>query len=152
VWEKSPSLPVNQLMYNEVRYMGAALFDEPSFVDTITTTSSRDTCEVIIASGFSWPRKVLEEHPIKLENNFKFRSRPCWSIAINTAKSWWMYSREYVIRAINLSIIPSISRSIERASPTGRPAPGSLGKRTVAEVLGSLYLEASLPQKARVQS
>jgi hypothetical protein len=45
VWEKSPSLPVNQLMYNEVRYMGAALFDEP----------------------------LLEEHPIKLENNFKFR-------------------------------------------------------------------------------
>lgn len=35
VWEKSPCIPVNQLMYNEVRYMGAALYDEMSFLDTI---------------------------------------------------------------------------------------------------------------------
>ena len=35
VWEKAPSIPVNQLMYNEIRYMGAALYDEMSFLDTI---------------------------------------------------------------------------------------------------------------------
>lgn len=35
VWEKSPSLPVNELMYNDVRYTGAALFDESTFLDTI---------------------------------------------------------------------------------------------------------------------
>jgi threonine dehydrogenase-like Zn-dependent dehydrogenase len=35
VWEKPPCVPVNQLMYNEVRYMGAALYDEMSFLDTI---------------------------------------------------------------------------------------------------------------------
>lgn len=35
VWEKLPSIPVNQLMYNEIRYMGAALYDEESFLDTI---------------------------------------------------------------------------------------------------------------------
>jgi threonine dehydrogenase-like Zn-dependent dehydrogenase len=35
VWEKSPSIPVNHLMYKELRYMGAALYDETSFLDTI---------------------------------------------------------------------------------------------------------------------
>lgn len=40
VWEKKPSFPVNQLMYNEVRYMGAALYDERSFLDTIRAVSS----------------------------------------------------------------------------------------------------------------
>lgn len=40
VWEKKPSIPVNQLMYNEIRYMGAALYDEMSFVHTIRAVSS----------------------------------------------------------------------------------------------------------------
>ncbi|KAJ5674426.1 uncharacterized protein N7477_004360 [Penicillium maclennaniae] len=35
VWEKPPSIPVNQLMFHEIRYMGAALYDEQSFLDTI---------------------------------------------------------------------------------------------------------------------
>lgn len=35
VWEKAPSIPVNQLMYRELRYVGAALYDETSFLDTI---------------------------------------------------------------------------------------------------------------------
>jgi len=35
VWEKPPSIPVNHLMYKELRYMGAALYDEISFLDTI---------------------------------------------------------------------------------------------------------------------
>jgi threonine dehydrogenase-like Zn-dependent dehydrogenase len=35
VWEGNPSLPVNDLMYKEVRYMGAALYDEQSFLDVI---------------------------------------------------------------------------------------------------------------------
>lgn len=35
VWEKSPSIPVNELMYKEVRYVGAALYDETSFLETI---------------------------------------------------------------------------------------------------------------------
>lgn len=39
VWEKKPSIPVNQLMYNEVRYMGAALYDETSWVETIRAFS-----------------------------------------------------------------------------------------------------------------
>lgn len=39
VWERSPSLRINQLMYNEVRYMGAALFDEGSSEDPIRALS-----------------------------------------------------------------------------------------------------------------
>jgi threonine dehydrogenase-like Zn-dependent dehydrogenase len=39
VWEKRPSFPVNQLMYNEIRYVGAALYDEASFLDTIQALS-----------------------------------------------------------------------------------------------------------------
>ncbi|KAJ5982764.1 hypothetical protein N7451_012864 [Penicillium sp. IBT 35674x] len=35
VWEKSPSIPVNELMYKELRYVGAALYDETSFLETI---------------------------------------------------------------------------------------------------------------------
>ncbi|KAJ5982032.1 hypothetical protein N7451_012132 [Penicillium sp. IBT 35674x] len=35
VWEKPPSIPVDQLMYKELRYVGAALYDEMSFLDTI---------------------------------------------------------------------------------------------------------------------
>lgn len=35
VWEKPPSIPVNQLMYKELRYVGAALYDETSFLETI---------------------------------------------------------------------------------------------------------------------
>lgn len=31
VWERSPAIQVNQLMYHEVNYMGAALYDENSF-------------------------------------------------------------------------------------------------------------------------
>ena len=40
VWERDPSIPVNKLMYHEVRYMGAALYDEMSFLDTIQAISS----------------------------------------------------------------------------------------------------------------
>ncbi|KAK4942195.1 hypothetical protein LTR66_014730 [Elasticomyces elasticus] len=69
VWEKSPTLPVNQLMYNEVRYMGAALFDESSFVDTIRAMSygqlkseamitSRISLDKVVDKGF----KALLEH------------------------------------------------------------------------------------------
>ncbi|KAJ5288454.1 hypothetical protein N7508_011229 [Penicillium antarcticum] len=39
VWEKRPSFPVNQLMYNEVWYVGAALYDEVSFLETIQALS-----------------------------------------------------------------------------------------------------------------
>ncbi|OQD79036.1 hypothetical protein PENANT_c065G11578 [Penicillium antarcticum] len=39
VWEKRPSFPVNQLMYNEIRYVGAALYDEASFLETIQAFS-----------------------------------------------------------------------------------------------------------------
>ncbi|KAH8433441.1 uncharacterized protein LDX57_011075 [Aspergillus melleus] len=35
VWEKQPSMPVNELMYNEVQYTGAALYDESAFQDVI---------------------------------------------------------------------------------------------------------------------
>lgn len=40
VWEGNPSLPVNELMYKEVQYMGAALYDEQSFLDVIRALST----------------------------------------------------------------------------------------------------------------
>ncbi|KAJ5982975.1 hypothetical protein N7481_005074 [Penicillium waksmanii] len=42
VWEGNPSLPVNDLMYKEVRYMGAALYDEQSFLDVMQALSAGD--------------------------------------------------------------------------------------------------------------
>lgn len=39
VWKKRPSLPVSQLICNEMLYMGAALFDESSVTDTIQALS-----------------------------------------------------------------------------------------------------------------
>ena len=44
VWEHKPSIPVNQLMYNELRYQGAALYDEMSFVDTIRAIEYGTLC------------------------------------------------------------------------------------------------------------
>lgn len=35
VWEKGPNIHVNELMYNEVEYIGAALFDEMAFKEVI---------------------------------------------------------------------------------------------------------------------
>lgn len=39
VWEKRPAVSVNKLMYKEVRYMGAALYDNASFEDVIKAIS-----------------------------------------------------------------------------------------------------------------
>ncbi|KAJ5557529.1 hypothetical protein N7494_001444 [Penicillium frequentans] len=69
VWEKSPSIPVNQLMYRELRYVGAALYDETSFLDTIRAVNdgqlkpegmitSRITLDEVVEKGF----KTLLEH------------------------------------------------------------------------------------------
>ncbi|KAJ6133850.1 hypothetical protein N7523_000172 [Penicillium sp. IBT 18751x] len=69
VWEKPPSIPVNQLMYNEIRYMGAALYDEQSFLDTIRAVNygqlkpegmitSCITLDEVVEKGF----KALLEH------------------------------------------------------------------------------------------
>ncbi|KAJ5661356.1 uncharacterized protein N7484_000728 [Penicillium longicatenatum] len=69
VWEKSPSIPVNHLMYKELRYMGAALYDETSFLDTIRAVndgllkpegmiSSRIRLDEVVEKGF----KALLEH------------------------------------------------------------------------------------------
>jgi 2-desacetyl-2-hydroxyethyl bacteriochlorophyllide A dehydrogenase len=35
VWEKRPSIRVNEMMYHEVKYLGAALYDEKSFTSVI---------------------------------------------------------------------------------------------------------------------
>ncbi|KAE8379609.1 chaperonin 10-like protein [Aspergillus bertholletiae] len=35
VWEKKPAIPVNDLMYSEVNYIGSALYDEGSFTAVI---------------------------------------------------------------------------------------------------------------------
>jgi threonine dehydrogenase-like Zn-dependent dehydrogenase len=40
VWERSPAIQVNQLMYHEVNYMGAALYDENSFGGVIEAISN----------------------------------------------------------------------------------------------------------------
>ncbi|RMJ22224.1 Dehydrogenase [Aspergillus sp. HF37] len=40
VWERSPAIQVNQLMYHEVNYMGAALYDEQSFREVIEAMST----------------------------------------------------------------------------------------------------------------
>ncbi|KAJ9480651.1 hypothetical protein VN97_g12893 [Penicillium thymicola] len=69
VWEKSPALPVNQLMYNEVRYMGAALFDESSFVDTIRAVSyGQLKPEAMITSRVSLDEVVDKGFKALLEN------------------------------------------------------------------------------------
>ncbi|KAJ5772928.1 hypothetical protein N7457_007824 [Penicillium paradoxum] len=39
VWEKKPAVDVNDLMYKELNYMGAALYDEASFKDVIKAIS-----------------------------------------------------------------------------------------------------------------
>lgn len=39
VWEKSPNVEVNELMYHEVNYMGAALYDEEAFQSVIQAIS-----------------------------------------------------------------------------------------------------------------
>lgn len=39
VWEKRPAIRVNDLMYKEVNYMGAALYDNASFEDVIKAIS-----------------------------------------------------------------------------------------------------------------
>ena len=39
VWERQPNVSVNELMYNEVKYMGAALYDEGSFRNVIRALS-----------------------------------------------------------------------------------------------------------------
>jgi threonine dehydrogenase-like Zn-dependent dehydrogenase len=47
VWEKRPQIDANQMMYHEVRYMGAALFDEEAFRQTIAALDDgrlRATC------------------------------------------------------------------------------------------------------------
>ncbi|KAJ5222821.1 alcohol dehydrogenase [Penicillium citrinum] len=39
VWEKKPSLAVNDITYSEINYMGAALYDEQSFLSVIEALS-----------------------------------------------------------------------------------------------------------------
>lgn len=39
VWEKRPHIRVNEMMYHEVKYLGAALYDEKSFQSTIEAIS-----------------------------------------------------------------------------------------------------------------
>ncbi|KAJ6001148.1 alcohol dehydrogenase [Penicillium waksmanii] len=39
VWENKPSLAVNDMTYSEINYMGAALYDEQSFLDVIKALS-----------------------------------------------------------------------------------------------------------------
>lgn len=39
VWKKRPTVSVNELMYNEVKYMGAALYDESAFRNVIRALS-----------------------------------------------------------------------------------------------------------------
>ncbi|KAJ5751676.1 hypothetical protein N7520_008593 [Penicillium odoratum] len=40
VWEKRPQVDLNKLMYNEVNFTGAALYDEQAFVDVIQALAS----------------------------------------------------------------------------------------------------------------
>lgn len=40
VWEQKPALPVNRLMYKEVQYMGATLYDEQAFLDVMEALSA----------------------------------------------------------------------------------------------------------------
>ncbi|KAL3475502.1 chaperonin 10-like protein [Aspergillus californicus] len=39
VWEKRPHIRVNEMMYHEVKYLGAALYDERSFLEVIEAIS-----------------------------------------------------------------------------------------------------------------
>lgn len=44
VWENRPALKVNDLTYKEVKYMGAALYDEQSFKNVIQALSNGQSC------------------------------------------------------------------------------------------------------------
>lgn len=52
VWEKTPRVGVNKLMYNEVSYMGAALYDESAFRNVIRALSSGEC-------SWSWIETVV---------------------------------------------------------------------------------------------
>ncbi|KAJ5718478.1 hypothetical protein N7488_004124 [Penicillium malachiteum] len=69
VWEKDPAIPVNQLMYKELRYMGAALYDEISFLDVIRaishghlTPENMTTAKIPLAQVVAGGFKALLEH------------------------------------------------------------------------------------------
>lgn len=49
VWQKRPAVCVNDLMYKEVNYMGAALYDNTSFEDVIKAISYGKSC--LLMSG-----------------------------------------------------------------------------------------------------
>ncbi|KAJ5225594.1 hypothetical protein N7468_006819 [Penicillium chermesinum] len=49
VWEKSPNVQVNDLMYHEINYMGAALYDENAFTEVIEA----------LAEGKLQPQKMI---------------------------------------------------------------------------------------------
>ena len=49
VWQKRPAVCVNDLMYKEVNYMGAALYDNTSFEDVIKAISYGTSC--LLMSG-----------------------------------------------------------------------------------------------------
>lgn len=52
VWEKRPAVDVNDLMYKELNYMGAALYDETSFKDVIKALSDGESEVQITHPGF----------------------------------------------------------------------------------------------------
>jgi len=72
VWEKRPAIPVNQFMYNELRYMGAALYDERSFLDVIRAINDGQLQpEGMITSYISLDQVVDEGFKSLLEHRDK---------------------------------------------------------------------------------
>ncbi|OQE72437.1 hypothetical protein PENNAL_c0096G08672 [Penicillium nalgiovense] len=71
VWKKRPSLPVSQLICNEMLYMGAALFDESEILGVL------DGFHVLISAIFGTilkkPRRPLHLSPVKVENDILCR-------------------------------------------------------------------------------
>ncbi|KAJ5388793.1 hypothetical protein N7509_011334 [Penicillium cosmopolitanum] len=62
VWEGNPSLPVNDFMYKEVRYMGAALYDEQSFLDVMQALSTGKYCLDAMMVYLDYSDQLLAGH------------------------------------------------------------------------------------------
>lgn len=66
VWQKRPAIHVNDLMYHEIKYEGATLYDEESFRDVIRALSygkplqavERHAC-ILTVSGQLQPEKMI---------------------------------------------------------------------------------------------
>jgi threonine dehydrogenase-like Zn-dependent dehydrogenase len=57
VWEKGPHADLNAMMYNEVNFVGAALYDEQAFEDVIRALDSGESSKYVPRNS-----RILQTH------------------------------------------------------------------------------------------